>query len=51
MKGVSPKDVTMREIYSSSFPFLICNGVSMAIVIAFPQTVYWIQNIAKYLAN
>ena len=51
MKGVSPKDVTMREIYSASFPFLICNGIGMAIIIAFPQTVYWIQNIVEYLAD
>jgi tripartite ATP-independent transporter DctM subunit len=46
MKGVAPKGTSMREIYLAGLPFLICDAIAIAIVMAFPQTVSWFQNIA-----
>ena len=36
MKGVSPPDTTMSDIYKAGFPFLLCDAVAMALVMAFP---------------
>ena len=36
MKGVAPADTTMREIYLAALPFLACDTVVMALIMAFP---------------
>ena len=37
MKGVAPPGTTMREIYTSAFPFIGCSLVLVALLIAFPD--------------
>jgi len=45
MKGVSPPGTTMREIYSSAFPFIGCSLLLVALMIAFPQIVLWLPSL------
>jgi tripartite ATP-independent transporter DctM subunit len=45
LKGVAPPDTTMREIYLACLPFLICDAIVLAIILAFPETITWFQSI------
>ncbi len=36
MKGVAPSDTTMGDIYKAGLPFLACDAIAMALIIAFP---------------
>ncbi|MCR9137701.1 MAG: TRAP transporter large permease [Alphaproteobacteria bacterium] len=44
MKGVSPPGTTMREIYTSAFPFIGCSLLLVALLIAFPQLALWLPS-------
>ena len=37
MKGVSPPDTTMGHIIRAAVPFLICDVIAMALIMAFPE--------------
>lgn len=45
MKGVAPKDTTMREIYLSAFPFMGCSMLLVALLILFPQLALWLPSL------
>ncbi|MDA7471518.1 TRAP transporter large permease subunit, partial [Planktomarina temperata] len=42
MKGVSPPETTMREIYNSAFPYIFCSLFLVILLIAFPQIALWL---------
>ena len=42
MKGVSPADTTMRDIYLAALPFIACSLLVVALLIAFPQMALWL---------
>lgn len=42
MKGVAPSDTTMREIYLSAIPFIVCSLLLVALLIAFPPIATWL---------
>ncbi len=42
LKSVAPPEVTMGQIYRSSFPFLVLQAVGLAICIIFPEVVLWL---------
>jgi len=42
MKGVAPKDTTMREIYLAAIPFILCSLALVALLIAFPSLATWL---------
>ena len=42
MKGVAPKDTTMRDIYLAALPFLGCDLIVMALILAFPPITLWL---------
>ena len=44
MKGVAPSGTTMREIYTSAFPFIGCSLVLVALLIAFPNLALWLPS-------
>ena len=44
MKGVSPKGVSMRDIYLAAIPFLLCDLVAMVLIMAFPGLVLWLPS-------
>ncbi|NEK23669.1 TRAP transporter large permease subunit [Sulfitobacter sp. JBTF-M27] len=45
MKGVAPPGTTMREIYTSAFPFIGCSLLLVALLIAFPQLALWLPGL------
>ncbi len=45
MKGVAPKGPTMREIYTSAFPFIGCSLLLVALLIGFPQLALWLPSL------
>jgi tripartite ATP-independent transporter DctM subunit len=45
MKGVAPKDTTMRDIYVSAFPYIGCSMLLVALLIAFPQIALWLPGL------
>jgi len=45
MKGVSPPDTTMREIYLAAMPFIGCSLLLVALLIAFPGIALWLPGL------
>ena len=45
MKGVSPPGTTMREIYTSAFPFIFCSLLLVALLIAYPGLALWLPSL------
>jgi tripartite ATP-independent transporter DctM subunit len=44
MRGVTPRGITMRDIYLAALPFLACDAISMALLILFPGLVTWLPS-------
>jgi len=42
MKGVAPPDTTMRDIYMSAIPFIVCSLLLVALLILFPPLALWL---------
>lgn len=45
MKGVAPKDTTMREIYGAAIPYMLCSMLLVALLILFPQIALWLPSL------
>ncbi len=41
MKGVAPKSTTMKQIYLSAIPFILCSLVLVGLLVAFPALATW----------
>lgn len=44
MKGVAPPHVTLRQIYFAGLPFIACDIIALIVVMLFPRTVSWLQD-------
>ena len=44
LKGVTPKDVTLTEIFQSIWPYLGLQALALGLVIAFPQIALWLPS-------
>ena len=47
MKGISPPDVTMKDVYFSAIPFCLCDIMAVFIIIAIPAISLWLPSIAR----
>jgi len=47
MKGVAPPDISMKDIISSAFPYVLFYMLSLAAIIAFPSIVLWLPRIVQ----
>jgi len=47
MKGVSPPDTTMGDIYKAGVPFLLCDALAMIMVMIFPQIALYLPGLMK----
>jgi len=45
LKGVTPPDITIGDIFHSIWPFMALQVVALAIVIAFPQLALWLPSL------
>ena len=46
LQSVAPREVPTSEIHRSAFPFMALQLIVLVLVIAFPQTVRWLIDIA-----
>lgn len=46
MKGVAPPGVTITDIYLAPLPYIICNLIVLAVMIAFPAFALWLPKVA-----
>ncbi len=46
LRAVAPPGITMKDIYLSTYPFVLITFVGMAIMIAFPQVITWLPDMA-----
>ncbi|MEX3010769.1 TRAP transporter large permease subunit [Hoeflea sp. TYP-13] len=47
MKGVSPPDTTMRDIYVAALPFMGCAIILVALLILFPGIALWLPGLSR----
>ncbi len=45
MKGVAPKDTTMRDIYVSALPYMGCSMLLVLLLILFPALALWLPGL------
>ena len=45
MKGVSPPDTTMRDIYTAALPFIVCTLVLVVLLTLFPAIALWLPGL------
>ncbi len=44
LRGIAPKEITIYDMYWGVIPFIACQVVCLAIVMAYPQTVLWLPS-------
>jgi tripartite ATP-independent transporter DctM subunit len=44
MKGVSPPDTTMTDVYWAAMPFILCDVFAIALILIFPQIVTFLPS-------
>ena len=44
MKGVSPPDTTMTDVYWAAMPFILCDVIAVALILIFPQIVTFLPS-------
>ena len=44
MKGVSPPDTTMTDVYWAAMPFILCDVIAIALILIFPQIVTFLPS-------
>ncbi len=47
MKGVAPSGTTIGDIYRAALPFLGCDLIVMALILAFPALVLWLPMVMR----
>ncbi len=47
MKGVAPSNTTMGDIYKAGLPFLICDVIVMALIMAFPAIALYLPDLMQ----
>ncbi len=47
MLGVAPKGTTLFQVASAAFPFLICDAILVAMLIAFPNLALFLPSMMR----
>ncbi|WMS45042.1 TRAP transporter large permease subunit [Acuticoccus sp. MNP-M23] len=47
MRALAPKEITLPDIYRSIWPFVIMIGLTIALVMAFPQIALWLPQTVR----
>ncbi len=45
MKGVAPEGTTMGDIYRAALPFIVCDLIVMALIMAYPALTLWLPGL------
>ena len=51
MKELASPDTTIGDCYRAALPFLACDAIAMALIIAFPQIALWLPGVMRLLKN
>jgi len=43
--GIAPPDISMKDIWLSAFPFIICDMVAMVMIILWPRLELWLPGL------
>ena len=46
LQSVAPDEVKTADIHKGALPFMVLQGIALAIVIIFPQTVQWLVSLS-----
>ena len=46
LKGIAPKEITVRHMFTGIVPFVVCQWVVICLVLAFPKLGTWLPSIA-----
>jgi TRAP-type mannitol/chloroaromatic compound transport system permease large subunit len=44
LKGVTPPDITLNQIFNSVWPYLALQFIALGLVISFPQIALWLPS-------
>lgn len=44
LRGIAPKEITLKHMYKGVVPFLVIQAVALGIVMAFPETALWLPD-------
>ncbi|WP_420723022.1 MULTISPECIES: TRAP transporter large permease [unclassified Hwanghaeella] len=42
LRGIAPPEITLKDMYKGVVPFLVIQGITLAIVMTFPQITLWL---------
>ena len=42
LRGIAPPEITLKDMYKGVVPFLVIQGITLVIVISFPQITLWL---------
>lgn len=44
LRGVAPREITLRQMYAGVVPFIVIQVIALCIIAAFPQTALWLPD-------
>jgi tripartite ATP-independent transporter DctM subunit len=47
MKGVAPASITLRQVYTAAFPFILIELAVLAVIVAFPGAATWLPSLKQ----
>ena len=45
LKGVAPKDITLNQIFSALWPFIVLQAIVLLLVLSFPRIALWLPSL------
>ncbi|HNZ58314.1 MAG TPA: TRAP transporter large permease subunit [Syntrophorhabdaceae bacterium] len=47
-KGIAPDDISMPDIYKAAIPFILCNLITIILILVFPNIVIYVTDTIKH---
>lgn len=47
-KGIAPDDISMPDIYKAVIPFILCNLITIILILVFPNIVIYVTDTIKH---
>jgi TRAP-type mannitol/chloroaromatic compound transport system permease large subunit len=44
LRGIAPPSITLLDMYKGVIPFILLQVITLAVVMAFPETVLWLPS-------
>jgi TRAP-type mannitol/chloroaromatic compound transport system permease large subunit len=46
LKGIAPKEITVRHMFTGIIPFVLCQWVTIFLVLMFPKLATWLPSVS-----